>query len=127
MGLEGHALEEAKLKYRCKEKNKDFYLQVKVIFDEFYGGLSEMMYKWDTNIVEGLNKLFTKFLPKDRTLAMTIENKVRIHLAICIDSIGYYETYKRLSEKTGISYCKVQQSLNEQLDNENRIVESTGN
>jgi hypothetical protein len=117
-GLEGEALEEAKLKYRCKEKNNSFYLQVKVIFDEFYGGLHEMMHKWDTNIVEGLNKFFTKFLPKDRTLAMTIENKVRLYLAICIDSIGYYETYRRLSEKTGIRYCKVQQTLNEQLDNE---------
>jgi hypothetical protein len=75
-GLEGEELEEAKVKYRCKEKNNKFYLQVKALFEEFYGGLEEMMHQWDTNIVEGLNKFFTNFLPKDRTLVMTIENKV---------------------------------------------------
>jgi hypothetical protein len=49
-----------------------------------------------------MNKFFTKFLPKDRTYAMTIENQVRIHLAIYIDSVEYEETYSRLAEATGL-------------------------
>ncbi len=91
--MDGAELAEAKLKYRSKEKNNKFYLQVKKIFEDFYGQLDEMLHEWDTNIVEGMNKFFTKFLPKDRTYAMTIENKVRLYLAVSIDLVGYLETY----------------------------------
>jgi hypothetical protein len=49
---------------------------VKTIFEEFYLLLFEMLHPWDTNIVKGLKKFFTKFLHKDQTYAMTIENKV---------------------------------------------------
>jgi hypothetical protein len=41
---------------------------LKFIFDEFYESLEEMIHKWDTNIIEGMNKFFMKFLPKDCTL-----------------------------------------------------------
>jgi hypothetical protein len=114
--LEGAELAEAMLKYRSKEKNNKLYLQVKTIFEEFYLLLFEMLHPWDTNIVEGLNKFFTKFLHKDRTYAMTIENKVRIYLAVAIDSIGYSETYERIAEKTGLTFCAVQKELDLQLD-----------
>jgi hypothetical protein len=116
--LEGKELEEAKLNYRCKTKNALFYSQVKKIFEEFYEQLEEMLHCWDTNIVEGMNKFFTKFLPKDRTYAMTIENKVRIHLAVAIDSVGYTEVYQRLAKKTGLTYCAIQREMNRQFDND---------
>jgi hypothetical protein len=89
---------------------------VKALFEEFYLLLFEMLHEWDTNIVEGLNKFFTKFLHKDRTYAMTIENKVRIYLAVAIDSVGYSETYARIAEKTGLTFCAVQKELDLQLD-----------
>jgi hypothetical protein len=114
--LKGKELEEAKLQYRCKEKNNKFYLQVKELFESFYELLEEMLHGWDTNIVEGMNQFFTKFLPKNRTYAMTIENKVRLYLAISIDSIGYTEVYRRIAEKSGLTYCNVHQSMNHQLD-----------
>jgi hypothetical protein len=85
--LVGREREEAELKYRSKQLNGVFYLQVKKLFDEFYALLEEMLHEWDTNIVEGMNKFFTKFLLKDRTYAMTIENQVRLYLAISIDWI----------------------------------------
>jgi hypothetical protein len=47
---------------------------------------------------------------------MTIENKVRIHLALCIDSIGYVETYQRLAEKIGLELGKVHMEINMLLD-----------
>jgi hypothetical protein len=55
-------------------------LQAKVLFGKFYMLLDEMLHEWDTNIIEGMNKFFTKFLHKDRTFVMTIENTVRILL-----------------------------------------------
>jgi primosomal replication protein N len=76
--LQGTKLVEAMLKYRSKEINNQFYLQVKTLFEEFYLLLNEMLQEWDTNIVEGLTNFFMKFLPKDKTYAMTIENKVQI-------------------------------------------------
>jgi hypothetical protein len=60
-------------------------------------------------------KFFTKFLPKDRTYGMMIKNKVRIHLAICIGSVGYQSTYGRLAEKTGLGLEQVQQEMNRLL------------
>ena len=91
---------------------------MKGIFDEFIMLLQEMLHGWDTNIVEGMNKFFIKFCPKDRTYAMTIENKVRLNLAIAIDSIGYEQVYQRLAEKTGLTVCDIQLKMNIQLDQE---------
>jgi hypothetical protein len=54
------------------------------------------------NAVESLNKLLTKFLPKDRTYCNTIENKSRIHLWLGLQTVGYKKFYKRLFEQTGI-------------------------
>jgi hypothetical protein len=65
-----------------------------VLFEEFYVLLDEMLHDWDSDIVEGLNKFFTKFLHKDRTYAITIENKVRFYLAFAIDSVGYTDVYE---------------------------------
>jgi hypothetical protein len=87
-----------------------------VIVDEFAEGADDMLHGWSTDIVEGFNKFFTKFLPKDRTFGMSIENKVRIHLAICIDSAGYVETYRRLSDKIGVNLGKVHEEMNRILD-----------
>jgi hypothetical protein len=116
--LEGPERKEADLKYREKHTSngKTFYDDVKVIVDEFAEGADDMLRGWSTDIVEGTNKFFTKFLPKDRTYGMTIENKVRIYLAICIDSAGYVETHSRLSDKIGVNLGKVHEDMNRLLD-----------
>jgi hypothetical protein len=66
-------------------------------------------------MVEGMKKFFTKFLPKDRTYGLTIENRVIIYLAICIDSVGYQETYLRLATKAGTEVGNVQAEMNTTL------------
>jgi hypothetical protein len=116
--LSGEERTEAMLNYRSKEKNSVFYFQLKELFEEFMQLLEEMLHKWDTNIVEGMNKFFTKFLHKDRTYAMTIENKVRLYLAVAIDSVGYLEVYRRIGEETGLTICEINREMNLQLDNE---------
>jgi hypothetical protein len=74
--LEGPERQEVMLKYCCKQKNAFFYLQVKELFEEFYSLLDEMMHGWDTNIVKGMNKVFTKFLPIVKYLALSTIKKV---------------------------------------------------
>jgi hypothetical protein len=75
-----------------------------------------MLHGWSTDMVEGMNEFFTEFLPKDRTYGLTIDNRVRIYLAICIDSVGYQETYSRLAIKAGTEVGNVQAEMKRQLD-----------
>jgi hypothetical protein len=116
--LEGTAREEASL--RCREKSttpeRKLYSDRKFIVDEFAEGAADMLHGWSTDIEEGTNNCFTKVLPKDCTYGMTIENKVRIHLALCIDSIGYVKTYWRLAEKFGLELGEVHMQMNKLLD-----------
>jgi hypothetical protein len=85
----------------CKGGHK-FYDDTKKIVDEFTEHSSDMLHSWTSDIADGMNKIFTKFLPKYRTFGMTTENRVRIHLAVCLDSVGYEATYSRLAEKMGL-------------------------
>jgi hypothetical protein len=116
--LEGEERVKQALKYRNKDckGGKKFYQDTKEIIDEFAERSADMVHSWTSDIVEGLNKFFTKFLPKDRTYGMTIENKVRLHLAICIDSVGYDSTYSRLAEKTGLEIGMVMAESHRLLD-----------
>jgi hypothetical protein len=82
-----------RVEIQVERKEWLFYLQVKKLFEEFYALLQEMLHEWDANIMEGVNKFFMEFLPKDHTYAMTIENMVRLYLAISIDSVRYTEVY----------------------------------
>jgi spore cortex formation protein SpoVR/YcgB (stage V sporulation) len=118
--LEGEERKISDLRYRNKETSQGlkFYLDVKDIVVEFAEQSADMLHGWSSDIVEGMNRFFTKFLPKDRTYAMTIENQVRIHLAICIDSAGYQETYSRLAEATGLRLGSINENLNRLLNDE---------
>jgi hypothetical protein len=49
---------------------------------------------------------------------MTIENQVRIHLAIFIGGVGYEETYSRLTEATGVRLGSINGQLNRLLNDE---------
>jgi hypothetical protein len=118
--LEGKERRISDLRYRNKETPQGFkfYLDVKDIVVEFAEQSADMLHGWSSDIVEGMKKFFTKFLPKDRTYAMTIENQVRIYLAICIDSVSYIETYTRLAESTGLQLGSTNKNLNRQRNDE---------
>ena len=60
--------------------------------------------KHNTNKNKNLNKVVTKFLPKDTYLCQTIRAKARIYAAISIDNVGQEEFYSRLYEKLGMDY-----------------------
>jgi hypothetical protein len=114
--LEGDERMGANLRYRRKREDKRFYDNVKTIVDEFADGSDDMIHPWSSDIVEGMNKFFTKFLPKDRIYGMSIENRVRLHLAVCIDSIGYVETYQWLAQKLRLELGEVTKEMNKLLD-----------
>ena len=104
-GKKGKEKKENSLRFRCKKKNAAMYKHFKSLHAAFMEEekLKQLYHSWDTNGCEGFNKLIPKFLPKDRTFCKTIENKVRIHLACCLLSIGYEETYWRVFALTVMS------------------------
>jgi hypothetical protein len=91
-------------RFRSKTNDHAMYLFLKKHHDAFMQDekLRQLFHQFDTNSVEGFNKFLTKFLHKDMTLCQTIENAARAYLALCLQSIGYRQTYKRLFELTGI-------------------------
>jgi hypothetical protein len=100
----GSDAEKKELRFRCKTTNHAMYLLFKSHHDQFMqeDSLRDLHHPHNTNHVEAFNKLITKFLPKDRTYCKTIENKARIHLAMCIQSVRYRRFYRRLFWRTGI-------------------------
>jgi ribosomal protein L37AE/L43A len=97
-------IRESGLRFRDKIRNKDLYLFLKGHHDQFMedSKLRQLWHQYDTNNVEAFNKFLTKFLPKDRTLCQTIENKARSYLAVGLQSIGYRQFYGRLFELAGV-------------------------
>jgi hypothetical protein len=64
--LEGEERKISDLRYRNKEtpQGLKFYLVVKDMVVEFAEQSANMLHGWSSDIVEGMNKFFTKFLPK---------------------------------------------------------------
>jgi hypothetical protein len=80
------------------------YLRPKKLHNQLMeeDSLRELHNPHNTNHVKAFNQLIAKFLPKHRMCCKTIEKKVRIHLAMCIQSVGYRRFYWRISGRTGI-------------------------
>jgi uncharacterized membrane protein YheB (UPF0754 family) len=93
------AVGETGLRFRCKERIKELYLFMKKHHEQFMEErkLRQLFHQYDTNNVEGFNKVLTKFLPKDRAYCQTrIEIKVRALLAAGLQSIGNRKFYGRV-------------------------------
>jgi hypothetical protein len=104
-GAEGEAKEQHSLRFRSKTKHSEMYAKFSEFHEQFMeeDKLVQLFHAWDTNGVESFNKRLTKFLPKDRTYCFSIENKVRIHVAVGLQSVGYRKFYERVLERTGIA------------------------
>lgn len=87
------------------------------IWDKFIEKLQDVHHPYNTNICEGFNKFLTKFIPKNRTMNGTLEYETRLNLAVCINSIGYYETYEQIFEMMGMECSNNLSSFLFELDN----------
>ena len=93
---------ELKLKYRNKQLHEKFYMQCKIIFDKALKKVADVHHPYNSNVCEGFNKLITKFVPKNRQFNRTREYETRVNIAVCIDSIGFSETYWQIFEDMGM-------------------------
>jgi hypothetical protein len=55
------------LQFRSKTGKEGVYKHFKILLEEIMeeDQLQQLFHSWDTNAVEGFNKLIMKFLPKD--------------------------------------------------------------
>ena len=104
-GVDVHKI---RLRFQSKDSNKDMYEFMKKHHEEFMqeDKLKQLYHLYDTQKVEGFNKLLTKLLHKDKTYCQTIENKAHIHLAVGLQSVGYADFYKRVFAIIGVSVAK---------------------
>lgn len=98
-------LKDLKLKYRDKSIHAKFYAQLQPIFQKCLDKIADVHHTYNSNINEGFNKLICKFVPKDRNFNGTKEYETRINIAVCIDSVGYLETYVDLFNELDMKLC----------------------
>jgi hypothetical protein len=91
------------LHYRCKEKNKKNYENIKEIHAIFTTDekLREIHHKVNTNLSESANFVVAKFLPKHKHYGTTIADKSKVSLAVCIILNGYEKTMVELYTRLG--------------------------
>jgi hypothetical protein len=75
-----------------------------VILEPFVSlqGLKEVAHGWDTNPNESMNNTIAWFAPKGKTYSGTNSLRVRISIAISIQSLGYDECFLRIFKDLGL-------------------------
>ena len=111
------------LKYRCKEKNKKLYEQLKTHHEKFVtdAWMKDLMHDFDSNKPESFNGFLTKFLPKHKFFASTIINQGRTYLAISVDSVGYVKSYFSLFTVLGIQTTDTTTDHHRRLDRKRQL------
>jgi hypothetical protein len=86
------------LKYRCKKENKKMYEDISQIMDRFTETekLKECHHGYSSQKNESMNRMISRYVPKDRTFCQSMSLHSRICMAVGIDSVGQEEYYERL-------------------------------
>ena len=79
--------------------------------------MRRVFHEWSTNKTEQIHSLVTNvFLPKRSYYCRTICGRARTHLAVSIDSLGYYEYYRRLYLELGLFMSTITEVFYKQQD-----------
>ena len=109
LASEDHTLKlKTDFKYRDKKKDCELYMQLLEIHTKYTTDecLREVHHPFDTNIVEAINALITRFVPKNLQFGFSLNWKGRVALAIGIHSLGYEKYLSRLYGKLGLTVTK---------------------
>ena len=109
-----------KLLYRSKNINEDLqiYDQLKLIFQAYTTAelLEQIFHPHNTNKNKSMNRLLTKFVPKNTYFCSSIAAKGRIHMAVGINSVGYLHYFLYLFLCFGILYSPLLDQQHTALD-----------
>jgi hypothetical protein len=86
------------LKYRCKKENAKLYVQIRDVLSRFTtpGKLRECHHPYSSQKNESMNKLISRYVPKDGTFCKSMSLNSRVCLAVGVDSVIHEEYYQRL-------------------------------
>jgi hypothetical protein len=89
------------LKYRCKKENAILYKQIIEIMGRFVKPekLRECHHGYSSQKNESMNKLISRYTPKDRTFSQSTSLASRVCLAVGVDSVGQEEYFRLLFAK----------------------------
>jgi hypothetical protein len=84
------------LKYRCKKEDAKLYVQIRDVLSCFTGTgkLRECHHRYSSQKNESMNKLISRYVPKDRTFCKSMSLHSRVCLAVDVDSVSHEEYYQ---------------------------------
>jgi len=97
--------ERAKHCYRCKVKDVALYEQLNHLIARFITieALLELAHSLDTNANESFNQSISWMAPKNKVYSMSVSLKIRIGMAIGINTMGLVRYYRLLFDKLGMA------------------------
>jgi len=95
------AEERAKHYYRCKVKDVALYERLQQLIGRFITieALKELAHSLDTNANEAFNQTISWMAPKNKVYSMSVSLKIRIGMAIGINTMGLVAYYRLLFDK----------------------------
>jgi hypothetical protein len=90
------------LKYRCKTENSKLYDQIHDVVSRFTTPvkLRECHHRYSYQKNESMNKVISRYVPKDRTFCKSMSLSSRVCLAVGLDSVRHKEYYQRFFDET---------------------------
>ena len=90
--------------YRCKEKDAALYEKLQQIIARFITieALRELAHSLDTNANESFNQIISWMAPKNKVYSMSISLKIRVGMAIGINTLGLVGYYREVFDKLGM-------------------------
>ena len=94
METDSEEYKEAKIRYRCKVKNKELYDAMKKILDTHTEAamLDQIRHPFDSQKNEALNSSIARVAPKNATFSKTLSLTYRVAWVIVSDSFGYLKS-----------------------------------
>jgi hypothetical protein len=104
--------------YRSKRSDRKLYKQLKELMEPFLTehSLGQLYHPFNTNKCESLMANIVRLCPKNRHYSKTICGNGRVSLAVVIDSLGYFEAFKRLCQRTGMTMGRTMSEHLKRLD-----------
>ena len=96
--------EKKKHYYRSKEKDAELYEKLQKLVARFITieALKELAHSLDTNANEAFNQIISWMAPKNKVYSMSISLKIRIGMAIGINTLGLVGHYKETFDQLGM-------------------------
>jgi hypothetical protein len=90
--------------YRCRTQDAELFNSLSVLLQPFVSlkGLKDVAHGWDTNPNESMNNTIAWIAPKNKNYSGTNSLRVRISIAVSIQSLGYDECFLRIFKDLGL-------------------------